>query len=178
MLTRSLVGEIIARFEKRGFKLVALKLNQPSKEQLEKHYADLKDKPFFPSLIKYSECLFSDPSTARRCTLRYLWTVETSQHSCVLHDPLPPPTSLGYSANSQCSPAPSSAWSGRASTPSRPAVPCSVPPTPSPPLPELSVATLRSRLELTSVSTLRMSFFLVYFDAVEVWESLEEVGEV
>lgn len=57
MLTHSLVGEIIARFEKRGFKLVALKLNQPSKEQLEKHYADLKDKPFFPSLVKYSEYL-------------------------------------------------------------------------------------------------------------------------
>lgn len=60
VLIRSLIGEIIARFEKRGFKLAALKLNQPSQEQLEKHYADLKDKPFFPSLIKYSECLFWD----------------------------------------------------------------------------------------------------------------------
>lgn len=50
---RGLVGEIIARFEKRGFKLVALKLATPSKEHLEQHYADLKDKPFFPSLIKY-----------------------------------------------------------------------------------------------------------------------------
>ncbi|KAG9123062.1 nucleoside diphosphate kinase [Ceratobasidium sp. 392] len=50
---RGLVGEIIARFEKRGFKLVALKLVHATKEHLEKHYADLSDKPFFPGLIKY-----------------------------------------------------------------------------------------------------------------------------
>ncbi|KAK1923515.1 nucleoside diphosphate kinase [Papiliotrema laurentii] len=50
---RGLVGEIISRFEKRGLKLVALKMDTPSQEQLEKHYADLKNKPFFPSLIKY-----------------------------------------------------------------------------------------------------------------------------
>ncbi|KDN51287.1 Nucleoside diphosphate kinase, partial [Rhizoctonia solani AG-8 WAC10335] len=50
---RALVGEIISRFEKRGFKIVALKLVQSTKEHLEKHYADLSDKPFFPGLIKY-----------------------------------------------------------------------------------------------------------------------------
>ncbi|KAJ4488206.1 nucleoside diphosphate kinase [Lentinula aciculospora] len=50
---RGLVGEIIARFEKRGFKLVALKLVHATTEHLEKHYADLKGKPFFPGLIKY-----------------------------------------------------------------------------------------------------------------------------
>ncbi|GAW07429.1 nucleoside diphosphate kinase [Lentinula edodes] len=50
---RGLVGDIIARFEKRGFKLVALKLVQATTEHLEKHYADLKGKPFFPGLIKY-----------------------------------------------------------------------------------------------------------------------------
>jgi len=50
---RSLVGEIIGRFEKRGFKLIALKLVQATPEHLEKHYADLKGKPFFPGLIKY-----------------------------------------------------------------------------------------------------------------------------
>jgi nucleoside diphosphate kinase len=124
LLTHSLVGEIIARFEKRGFKLVALQMMSPGKvsermrgeegscsghgraegegraaarkrgekgpcsghereegkrgasgrarasnaasrvhfsnfsshpqEHLEKHYEDLKDKPFFPKLIKYS----------------------------------------------------------------------------------------------------------------------------
>jgi len=50
---RSLVGKIIARFEERGYKLVALKLVQATEEHLEKHYADLKGKPFFPGLIKY-----------------------------------------------------------------------------------------------------------------------------
>merc|ERR1712225_183945 len=48
-----LVGEIIGRFEKRGYKLVALKLVQPSVEHLEKHYEDLSSKGFFKGLIKY-----------------------------------------------------------------------------------------------------------------------------
>lgn len=52
---RGLIGEILARFEKRGFKLIAAKLALPSKEHLEKHYADLKDKPFFPGMIKYMQ---------------------------------------------------------------------------------------------------------------------------
>jgi nucleoside-diphosphate kinase len=51
--TTGLVGEIISRFEKRGFKLVALKLVHANQEHLEKHYADLKGKPFFPGLVKY-----------------------------------------------------------------------------------------------------------------------------
>ncbi|KAK0228330.1 nucleoside diphosphate kinase [Armillaria fumosa] len=50
---RNLVGKIIARFEERGYKLVALKLVHATPEHLEKHYADLKGKSFFPGLIKY-----------------------------------------------------------------------------------------------------------------------------
>eukprot|EP00939_MAST-03C_sp_MAST-3C-sp1_P002518 g2518.t1 len=50
---RGIVGNIISRFEKKGFKLVGLKLVSPSKAHLEKHYADLKSKSFFPSLIQY-----------------------------------------------------------------------------------------------------------------------------
>ncbi|RPA86186.1 nucleoside diphosphate kinase [Ascobolus immersus RN42] len=50
---RGLVSEIIGRFEKKGFKLVALKLCQPGQEHLEKHYADLAGKPFFAGLVKY-----------------------------------------------------------------------------------------------------------------------------
>jgi len=45
---RGLVGEIIHRFEQKGFRLVALKLVQPSAEFAAKHYDDLKAKPFFP----------------------------------------------------------------------------------------------------------------------------------
>lgn len=50
---RGLIGNIIGRFEAKGFKLVALKLTSPSKEHLETHYEDLKSKKFFPSLIEY-----------------------------------------------------------------------------------------------------------------------------
>jgi len=50
---RGLVGEIIGRFEKRGFKLVALKMTTPTKEKAEGHYADLAGRPFFPALVKF-----------------------------------------------------------------------------------------------------------------------------
>lgn len=50
---RGLVGEIITRFEKRGFKLVALKLVTPTLEHAQKHYYDLAERPFFPTLCKF-----------------------------------------------------------------------------------------------------------------------------
>jgi len=50
---RALVGEIIQRFEKKGFKLVGMKLLTPTKEQAAGHYDDLKRKPFFPSLVNF-----------------------------------------------------------------------------------------------------------------------------
>lgn len=50
---RGIVGEIITRFEKKGFKLLAMKFYSPTKELLEEHYKDLKSKPFFPKLINY-----------------------------------------------------------------------------------------------------------------------------
>ncbi|KAL2040703.1 hypothetical protein N7G274_006682 [Stereocaulon virgatum] len=50
---RGLIGEIIGRFEKRGYELVALKLVTPSKEHIEKHYEDLAQKPFYKGLVTY-----------------------------------------------------------------------------------------------------------------------------
>merc|ERR1719266_2432598 len=50
---RGLVGDIIKRFEQKGFKLVALKMMHASEELLKEHYADLSKKPFFPGLVKY-----------------------------------------------------------------------------------------------------------------------------
>ncbi|XP_078441135.1 nucleoside diphosphate kinase 2 [Wolffia australiana] len=50
---RGLVGEIISRFEKKGFKLKGLKLFQCPTELAEEHYKDLKEKSFFPNLIEY-----------------------------------------------------------------------------------------------------------------------------
>ena len=50
---RGLIGKIIQRFEEKGFRLVAMKLMQASKEHMEGHYADLKEKPFFAGLVEY-----------------------------------------------------------------------------------------------------------------------------
>mmetsp|Transcript_5398 Transcript_5398/g.16118 ORF Transcript_5398/g.16118 Transcript_5398/m.16118 type:complete len:152 (-) Transcript_5398:209-664(-) len=50
---RGLIGEILKRFEQKGYKLVALKLAMPGEEMLKKHYADLSERSFFPGLIKY-----------------------------------------------------------------------------------------------------------------------------
>jgi nucleoside-diphosphate kinase len=50
---RHLIGEIIGRFEKKGFKLVGLKMITPTKEMAEQHYADLAQKPFFGGLVKF-----------------------------------------------------------------------------------------------------------------------------
>jgi nucleoside-diphosphate kinase len=50
---RGIVGEIIKRFEAKGFKLVAMKFMWASDELLKKHYADLSSKPFFAGLVKY-----------------------------------------------------------------------------------------------------------------------------
>lgn len=50
---RGLVGEIIARFERKGFKLVALKMLQPTEEQAKGHYIDLASKPFYAGLVQY-----------------------------------------------------------------------------------------------------------------------------
>jgi nucleoside-diphosphate kinase len=50
---RKLVGEIIGRFEAKGFTLVGLKQIMVSKELAEKHYESLNDKPFFKGLIDF-----------------------------------------------------------------------------------------------------------------------------
>ncbi|XP_054715935.1 LOW QUALITY PROTEIN: nucleoside diphosphate kinase-like [Uloborus diversus] len=52
---RGLIGKIISRFEEKGFKLVAMKFMQASNELLEKHYADLAGRPFFPGLVRYMQ---------------------------------------------------------------------------------------------------------------------------
>ena len=49
---RGLMGQIIARFERKGFKLIAMKFVQATPGLLKKHYSDLSKKPFFPELIR------------------------------------------------------------------------------------------------------------------------------
>lgn len=50
---RGLIAKIIARFEEKGFKLVAMKLVIPTKEVAAGHYEDLSKKPFFPALCNF-----------------------------------------------------------------------------------------------------------------------------
>jgi len=50
---RNLVGEIITRFEKKGFKIVGLKMLQLDRSMAEKHYAEHIGKPFFEPLVSY-----------------------------------------------------------------------------------------------------------------------------
>jgi nucleoside-diphosphate kinase len=50
---RNLVGEVIRRFEAKGFTLVGLKLVQVSKELAEQHYGVHKERPFFAGLVSF-----------------------------------------------------------------------------------------------------------------------------
>lgn len=50
---RGLVGEIVSRFERKGLKLVGMKLMQVSKELAENHYGEHKGKPFFDGLVSF-----------------------------------------------------------------------------------------------------------------------------
>src|SRR5574344_3164735 len=53
VLNRRLVGEVISRLEKKGLKLVGLKLMQITPELAAKHYAEHKGKPFYDPLVDY-----------------------------------------------------------------------------------------------------------------------------
>ena len=53
ILNRRIVGEVISRLEKKGFKIVALKMMQISDELASNHYAEHKEKPFFNELKTY-----------------------------------------------------------------------------------------------------------------------------
>ncbi len=50
---RNLVGEIVQRFERKGFKLVGAKLMTISQELAEQHYAEHKERPFFGELVSF-----------------------------------------------------------------------------------------------------------------------------
>ncbi len=50
---KGLVGEIISRFEKKGLKIVALKIMKITPELAEKHYGEHKGKPFFSDLVNF-----------------------------------------------------------------------------------------------------------------------------
>ena len=50
---RGLTGEVIARFERKGLRIAALKLMQVERELAERHYAEHAEKPFFGELVEF-----------------------------------------------------------------------------------------------------------------------------
>lgn len=50
---RGLVAEALSRFERKGLRIVGLKLLTPSQDIAGKHYAEHAQRPFFPSLIAF-----------------------------------------------------------------------------------------------------------------------------
>src|SRR2546425_4635745 len=50
---RGLTGEVIARFERKGLRIAALKRMQMERDLAERHYAEHADKPFFADLVEF-----------------------------------------------------------------------------------------------------------------------------
>lgn len=58
---RGLVGEVMSRIERRGLKIVALRMSTISRELAKEHYAEHVEKPFFNSLVDF---ITSGPSVS------------------------------------------------------------------------------------------------------------------
>lgn len=58
---RGLVGEVIRRVERRGLKIVALRMNTMTRETAVEHYAEHREKPFFDDLVEF---ITSGPSVS------------------------------------------------------------------------------------------------------------------
>lgn len=52
-INRDLTGELLSRFEKKGLKIVALKMEKLHETKLREHYAHLAEKAFFAELIAF-----------------------------------------------------------------------------------------------------------------------------
>ena len=52
-LKRGLIGEVIARIEKKGYKIADARMMNLSPEILREHYAHIADKPFYPEVEAY-----------------------------------------------------------------------------------------------------------------------------
>lgn len=50
---RGLIGEIIRKFEKKGFKIIGIKFMHIDEDTAQRHYGEHKEKPFFEKLVKF-----------------------------------------------------------------------------------------------------------------------------
>ena len=64
------VGEVISRFEQKGFKLIGLKMHTATRGVAEEHYRDLSSKPFFKDLVDY---IISGPVICMVRAISALW---------------------------------------------------------------------------------------------------------
>ena len=96
-MQRGLAGEIIARLERRGLRIAALKLMQVSRGLAERHYAEHAGKPFYEGLLDYitacpiAAAVFEGTNAvkAARQFLRHL-------HQLHAHDARPAPLQPGH----------------------------------------------------------------------------------
>jgi len=72
---RQLTGEIISRFEKKGLKIIGIKMMRMSRELAEEHYAVHKGKPFYDGLIDFITsgpivaCVLEGPDAIELCRI-------------------------------------------------------------------------------------------------------------
>ncbi len=52
-IKRGLMGEVISRIEKKGYKVINAKMLRLDETVLREHYAHIVDKPFFPEIVEY-----------------------------------------------------------------------------------------------------------------------------
>ncbi len=52
---RGLIGEVLGRFEKKGLKVIGMKMMSLSEAVLREHYAHIADKPFFPGVTRFMQ---------------------------------------------------------------------------------------------------------------------------
>lgn len=52
-IKRGLMGEVISRIEKKGYKITDAKMLNLDEKILQEHYAHIADKPFFPEIVSY-----------------------------------------------------------------------------------------------------------------------------
>ena len=79
---RGLIGEILKRFEAKGYKVIGLKMLQVTPELAAAHYAEHEGKPFYPRLLRYIQ---SGPVVA--IALRGYNVVEGARHMMGATDP-------------------------------------------------------------------------------------------
>jgi nucleoside-diphosphate kinase len=54
VLQRRIAGEVLSRFERKGLKIIAMKLIRPGKDLVEAHYAEHREKDFYEKLLDYT----------------------------------------------------------------------------------------------------------------------------